>query len=86
MVRDVLYSSDDVMEFFFCDELLDRLDLHFLDAFLQLDLVLLDFFLHLLPCHRANVRVEVDFRKVSLENILFQQELDYFAGNDLFRK
>src|SRR5687768_16150134 len=57
------YSADDVMEFFFGDEFLDMIALHLLNAFLQLDLKPLDFCLHLLPCHGANVRVEVDFGK-----------------------
>jgi hypothetical protein len=35
MVRDVLYSSNDVMEFFFGDELLEMIALYFLDALLK---------------------------------------------------
>jgi hypothetical protein len=42
------------------------LALHFLDAFLKLDFKPPDFFLHLIPCHRAHVRVEADFGEVSL--------------------
>ena len=63
------------MEFFFGDELLDMIALHFLNVFLQLDFEPLDLFLHLLPSYGADVGVEVDFWKVSLEDILHQQNL-----------
>ncbi len=51
MITDAVYLSNDVMEFFFGDELLDIIALHFLYAFLQLDLEPLDFFPHLREWH-----------------------------------
>ena len=64
------------MELFFGDEFLDMISLHLLNAFLQLDLKPLDFLLHLFPRDGANVRIEVNFGEVSLENILHQQDLE----------
>ena len=57
------------MEFFFGDELLNVL-LQLFKVLLQFDLKSFDFRLHLFSSRGADISIEVDLGKITLENIL----------------
>ena len=59
------------MEFAFGEEFVDMV-FHLFDVFLQIDLESLDFFTYLLARDGSNLRVEVDFGEIALEDIFYQ--------------